>query len=57
VQAMVNKRLDTLFPSRERRPGEVALEVKNLALEPSVHDVSFNVREGEILGLAGVVGA
>jgi ribose transport system ATP-binding protein len=57
VQAMVNKRLDTLFPSRERRPGEVALEVKNLALGPSVHDVSFNVRESEILGLAGVVGA
>jgi ribose transport system ATP-binding protein len=57
VQAMVNKRLDTLFPSRERRLGEVALEVKNLTLDPSVHDVSFHVRKGEILGLAGVVGA
>jgi ribose transport system ATP-binding protein len=57
VQAMVNKRLDALFPSRERNLGEVALEVKNLSLEPRVRDVSFSVREGEILGLAGVVGA
>jgi len=57
VQAMVNKRLDTLFPRRERERGEVALEVRNLTLDPSVRDVSFQVREGEILGLAGVVGA
>src|SRR3712207_3221035 len=57
VQAMVNKRLDSLFPTRERELGEVALEVRNLALEPRVRDVSFSVRQGEILGLAGVVGA
>lgn len=57
VQAMVNKRIDALFPERERTFGEVALEVKNLTLEPRVREVSFSVREGEILGLAGVVGA
>jgi ribose transport system ATP-binding protein len=57
VQAMVNKRLGSLFPSRERDIGEVALEVRDLTLEPSVRGVSFGVREGEILGLAGVVGA
>ena len=57
VQAMVNKRLDSLFPARERELGDVALEVKNLAAEPRVRDVSFGVRQGEILGLAGVVGA
>ena len=57
VQAMVNKRLDSLFPTREREVGEVALEVRNLSLEPRVRNVSFSVREGEILGLAGVVGA
>jgi ribose transport system ATP-binding protein len=57
VQAMVNKRLGSLFPSRERDVGEVALEVRDLTLEPSVSGVSFGVREGEILGLAGVVGA
>jgi ribose transport system ATP-binding protein len=57
VQAMVNKRLDSLFPTRERELGDVALEVKSLAAEPRVRDVSFSVRRGEILGLAGVVGA
>ena len=57
VQAMVNKRLEALFPSRERDLGDVALEVKDLALEPRVNGVSFAVRRGEILGLAGIVGA
>ena len=37
--------------------GPVALEVRNLAAPPAVRDVSFAVREGEILGLGGLVGA
>ena len=57
VQAMVNKRMDSFFPSRDRNFGEVALEVRNLSFEPQVREVSFSVREGEIVGIAGIVGA
>lgn len=40
-----------------RRDAEVVLSVRGLARSPRVHDVSFDLRRGEILGLAGVVGA
>lgn len=44
-------------PPRRRPPGRVVLQVKGLQVPPLVHDVSFEVREGEIVGLGGLVGA
>jgi ribose transport system ATP-binding protein len=40
-----------------RTLGEVVLTVKNLDVESSVHDVSFELRAGEVLGLAGLMGS
>lgn len=57
VTAMVGSDLDALFPDRDRVPGEVLLEIEGLRSEPLVHDVSFTVRAGEIVGLAGLVGS
>lgn len=57
VAAMVNKSFESFFPHRDRTTGEVVLEVRSLSSEPRVRDVSFSVRAGEILGVAGVVGA
>jgi ABC-type sugar transport system ATPase subunit len=57
VQAMVNKKVESLFPSRERTLADNVLEVRDLTLEPHVRGVTFHVRGGEILGIAGVVGA
>ncbi|MGQ7190877.1 ATP-binding cassette domain-containing protein, partial [Escherichia sp. HC-CC] len=41
------------------KPGEVILEVRNLTSlrQPSIRDVSFDLHKGEILGIAGLVGA
>lgn len=44
------------YPRPAYQPGEVVLSVRNL-LAPGVHHVSFDVREGEVLGFAGLVGA
>ena len=53
---MVGRDLDAMFPKEIVPIGDVALSVKNLALEGVFHDVSFDLRKGEILGLAGLVG-
>ena len=54
---MVGGRLEALFPDR-RPPGEdIVLEVRGLTRPPAVHDATFTLRAGEILGLAGLVGS
>src|SRR4051812_48293648 len=57
VRRMVGRDLDELYPKQDVRPGEVALSVRRLTREGVFTDVSFEVRHGEIVGLAGLVGA
>lgn len=58
IQMMVGRELKERYPKREVQPGEVVLKVENLAtLSPAFKDVSFELRKGEILGIAGLVGA
>lgn len=57
ISLMVGRELDEMFPKVECEIGDVRLEVKNLSSEGVFKDVSFTVRKGEILGLAGLVGA
>ena len=57
ITMMVGRTIDELFPKQEAEVGEVVLEVRNLTNEPHTRDVSFTVRAGEIVGLAGLVGA
>ena len=57
VSMMVGRTLDTLFPKREAVIGAPVLRVKNLSRRGLVSDASFEVRSGEIVGLAGLVGA
>ncbi len=55
---MVGREVSTIFPPAEGKPGDVVLAVEKLGCAVSgVHDVSFEIRSGEILGLAGLVGA
>lgn len=57
VHHMVGKNIETLFPKQEVPLGNVLLEVKGLHRSGHYQDVNFTVREGEIVGLAGLVGA
>jgi ribose transport system ATP-binding protein len=56
IQLMVGREV-TLFPKEEAQIGEPILEVRNISGKSGVSDVSFTVCKGEIVGLAGLVGA
>ena len=57
VRLMVGRSVDVLFPREAPPPGEVALEVKGLCRQGVLEDISFSVREGEILGFSGLIGS
>ncbi|MBE2240726.1 MAG: sugar ABC transporter ATP-binding protein [Caldilineaceae bacterium] len=57
IAMMVGRELTNLFPKEEATIGEVVLSVRNLTRNGIVHDVSFDLRRGEILGLSGLMGA
>ena len=57
IRQMVGRELETLYPKTDVEPGEVILDVRHLTRNGVFEDVSFQVRQGEILGFAGLVGA
>ena len=57
IRSMVGRDLDSLFPKTETAPGEVILQVRELSRDGVFNDITFEVRRGEIVALAGLVGA
>lgn len=57
ISLMVGRTISSIFPKEEVPIGKVALEVRGLTRKGVFQDISFQVRQGEILGLAGLVGA
>ena len=57
ITMMVGRELNELFPKEVASIGEVILSVRNLTRSGIVQDVSFDLRRGEILGIAGLMGA
>jgi ribose transport system ATP-binding protein len=58
ISRMVGRRIDNLFPPRTRKAtGKKLLEVKNITRAGILKGISFDLFEGEILGIAGLMGA
>ena len=57
IKMMVGREITQMFPKQEVPIGDVILSVKNLTLNGRFKDVSFDLRKGEILGFAGLVGS
>ena len=56
IKLMVGRELSETYPKRSKEAGETILSIKNLTGN-GVKNISFDVRKGEILGLAGLIGA
>ena len=57
IKMMVGREIKEVYPKQKVPIGEPVLEVQHLSLQHQFHDVSFCLRKGEILGIAGLVGA
>lgn len=64
IEDMVGRKLDKMYPVSNRKMGEEVLRVENLQVahpqavqKKIIDDISFSVKKGEILGLAGLVGS
>lgn len=59
INLMVGRDLTNRFPEKTSIPGETILKVEKLtaATQPSINNISFDLRKGEILGIAGLVGS
>jgi ribose transport system ATP-binding protein len=57
IRAMVGRELKDFYPARARRLGETALQVEHLGRGREFQDVTLAVRHGEIVGMAGLIGA
>lgn len=57
INEMVGRDVESLYARADSEPGQVILKVENLSVDGRVRNVSFELRQGEILGLAGLAGA
>ena len=57
VRFMANRDLDDHFPKRRQAPGRELLTVERLGRRGVLHDISFTLHAGEVIGIAGLLGA
>jgi len=57
ITLMVGRELTHLFPKEDAEIGEVVMSVRGLTRHGVISDINFDLRRGEILGLAGLMGA
>jgi rhamnose transport system ATP-binding protein len=57
IRMMVGRTITNLFPKQKVEAGEIVLKIEGLSRAGAFTDISFELRKGEILGMAGLVGA
>src|SRR5688572_27596473 len=57
ISMMVGRKLEDIYPARERNLGEVVLSVRGLRRGRQLHGIDLDVRAGEILGICGLAGS
>ncbi len=57
IRMMVGREVSDVFPERSTAPTEPLLTVRSLKREGVLHDISFTLHRGEVLGVSGLVGA
>jgi rhamnose transport system ATP-binding protein len=57
IRMMVGRTITNLYPKQTGKPGDVVLKVENLGRSGVFENISFELRKGEILGMAGLIGA
>ena len=57
IRLMVNRELKELFPKEKATRGAEVLRVEGLSTENVLNDISFSLHKGEVLGIAGLLGA
>jgi len=57
VKLMIGRDLTDIYPSRKGKPGDVVLTLSHIGQQQLARDVSFDLRAGEIVGLAGITGS
>jgi ribose transport system ATP-binding protein len=57
VHHMVGRELKDFFPVRKVDIGQIRVKIRNLSSKSGIEDISFDIRKGEIVGMAGLVGA
>lgn len=57
IENMIGRKLENIFPSRIDNRGEEVLRVEELCYDNVLHDISFSLRRGEVLAVAGLSGS
>jgi len=57
ARKMVGRELNQIYPQRSEHTDEVVLKVNNLSIKGVLKDINFDLKKGEVLGFAGLIGA